>query len=77
MVNLSSISGRGVIIQHHSLYIAPVMVNLLSLGCSNVFIREHYCSAVQTSHFTWNQESIAVLIYGHLPLALGDNPFFI
>ena len=29
MVNLSSISGRGVIIQHHSLHIAPVMVNLL------------------------------------------------
>ena len=41
MVNLSSISGCGVIIQHYSLHIAPVMVNFSSLGCSYVFIGEH------------------------------------
>ena len=41
MVNLSSISGCGVIIQHYSLHIAPVMVNFSSLGCSGVFIGEH------------------------------------
>ena len=29
MVNLSSIGGCGIIIKHHSLYTAPVMVNLL------------------------------------------------
>ena len=36
MVNISSIGDCGVIIQLYSLYIAPVMVNSSSLGCSNV-----------------------------------------
>ena len=39
MVNLSSTGGCGVILPHcilDSLYIAPVMVNSSSLGCSNV-----------------------------------------
>ena len=40
MVNLSLIGGCGVIIQHHSPYVAPVMVNLSSLGCSNVFVKQ-------------------------------------
>ena len=40
MVNLSSISGCGVIIQHYSLHIAPIMVNLSSLGCSNAIIQQ-------------------------------------
>ena len=41
MVNSSSISGCGIIIQHYSLHIiAPVMVNFSSLGCSYVFIGE-------------------------------------
>ena len=39
MVNISSICSCGVILQHCSFYMVPVMVNLSSLGCCNVILR--------------------------------------
>ena len=40
MVNISSIGGCSVILQHCSFYMVPVMVNLSSFGCCKVILQQ-------------------------------------
>ena len=81
MVNISSIGDCGVIIQLYSLYIAPVMVNSSSLGCSNVIslpVVVNICTNSRKlfDHNTTQHNRLKLWLCAYLAIPFSTRVFF-